>query len=118
MLNGNVHARVNRPELVEKYGHDTKYAAHMVRLAVQGVELLETGRMTLPMSEPWRTWIRDLRQGKHTEQEAIEAADELEARLKVLTETADLPARPDTARANRWLIETYQRAWVHGRWVP
>jgi len=117
MLNGNVHARVNRPELVEKYGFDVKFAGHMVRLGVQGVELLETGRMTLPMPEPWRTWIRDLRQGRHTEQEAIEAADGLEARLKVLTETADLPACPDTARANRWLIETYQQAWTQGRWV-
>lgn len=118
MLNGNVHARVNRPELVEKYGHDTKYAAHMVRLAVQGVELLETGRLTLPMPDPWRTWIRDLRQGKHTEREAIEASTELEARLKVLTRTADLPEHPDKARANRWLIETYQAKWVRDRWVP
>lgn len=118
MLNGNVHARVNRPELVEKYGHDTKYAAHMVRLAVQGVELLETGRMTLPMPDPWRTWIRDLRRGKHTEREAIDASSELEARLAVLTRTADLPEHPEKARANRWLIETYQQAWVQGRWVP
>lgn len=97
---------------------NTKYASHMVRLAVQGVELLETGRMTLPMPDPWRTWIRDLRQGKHTEQEAIDASTELEARLEVLTRTADLPEHPDTERANRWLIETYQRAWVQGRWVP
>lgn len=118
MLNGNVAARVNRPELVERYGFDVKFAGHMVRLGVQGVELLETGRMTLPMPDPWRTWIRELRQGKHTEQEAIDASTELEARLEVLTRTADLPEHPDTARANRWLIETYQRAWVHGRWVP
>ena len=33
----------NRPELIEIYGFDTKYAMHMVRLGVQGVELLETG---------------------------------------------------------------------------
>jgi uncharacterized protein len=118
MLNGTVDKRVNRPELVEKYGFDVKFAGHMVRLGVQGVELLETGWMTLPMPEPWRTWIRDLRQGKHTEQEAIDAAAELEARLEVLTRTADLPEQPDTARANRWLIETYQDAWVKGRWVP
>jgi len=117
MLNGNVHARVNRPELVERYGFDVKFASHMVRLGVQGVELLATGRMTLPMTDPWRTWIRDLRQGKHTQQEAIDAAAELEARLEVLTRTADLPERPDTTRANRWLIEAYQDAWVKGRWV-
>src|SRR5205085_1468291 len=27
---------VNRPELVEKYGFDTKYAMHVVRLGLQG----------------------------------------------------------------------------------
>jgi hypothetical protein len=27
---------VNRPELVEKYGYDTKYAMHIVRLGLQG----------------------------------------------------------------------------------
>ncbi len=118
MLNGRVAARVNRPELVEKYTFDTKFASHMVRLGVQGVELLETGRMTLPMPDPWRTWIRELRQGQHTQQEAIDAAAELEARLDVLTRTADLPEHPDTARANRWLIETYQTKWVRDRWVP
>src|SRR5690606_7796194 len=60
----------NRPELVETYGFDVKFAAHMVRLGVQGVELLETGRITLPMPQPWRTWLRDLRQGRHSRQEA------------------------------------------------
>lgn len=118
MLNGTVDKRVNRPELVERYGFDVKFAGHMVRLGVQGVELLETGRMTLPMPDPWRTWIRDLRQGRHTQQEAIDAAAELEARLDALTWTADLPEHPDKARANRWLIETYQTKWVRDRWVP
>ncbi len=118
MLNGTVDKRVNRPELVERYGFDVKFAGHMVRLGVQGVELLETGRMTLPMPDPWRTWIRELRQGQHTQQDAIDAAADLEARLEVLTRTADLPEHPDTERANRWLIETYQAKWVRDRWVP
>ena len=36
--------RVNRPELVEAHGYDTKYAMHAIRLGYQGIELLETGR--------------------------------------------------------------------------
>ena len=35
--------RVNRPELVEAHGYDTKYAMHAARLGYQGLELLETG---------------------------------------------------------------------------
>jgi len=31
---------INRPELVAKYGFDTKYAMHMLRLGYQGIELM------------------------------------------------------------------------------
>src|SRR5262245_53163663 len=47
--------RVNRPELVEAHGYDTKYAMHALRLGYQGLELLESGRLTLPMPEPERS---------------------------------------------------------------
>ncbi|ALG13224.1 nucleotidyltransferase domain-containing protein [Kibdelosporangium phytohabitans] len=101
----------NRPELIEKYGFDAKYAMHMVRLGVQGVELLETGRITLPIPEPWLAWLRDLRQGKHTRDEALAAADELEAKLQKLITTSPLPEHPDRDRANAWLIGAYRRVW-------
>ncbi|KUP95678.1 nucleotidyltransferase domain-containing protein [Thermobifida cellulosilytica] len=101
----------NRPELVERYGFDVKFAYHMIRLGVQGVELLETGRLTLPMPEPWRTWLCDLRAGRHRREEALEVADEYERRLADLVERADLPERADHAWADSWLVEVYQREW-------
>lgn len=112
MVDGTVARRVNRPELVARHGYDTKYASHMVRLGVQGVELLETGRITLPMPEPWLTWIRDLRQGRHTRQEAMDAAESLEARLEQLTGSSSLPERPDQARADEWLVHAYESVWA------
>ena len=72
---------VTRPELIEAYGFDTKYCGHMVRLGLQGVELLETGRISLPVPEPHRTWIRELRLGQHTMSEALELAEDLERRI-------------------------------------
>jgi hypothetical protein len=83
----------------------------MVRLGVQGVELLETGRITLPIPEPWLSWIRELRVGKHTMAEALEIAQDLEDRLHLLTDASDLPEQPDHGAANRWLIGAYQAAW-------
>ncbi|WP_033440761.1 nucleotidyltransferase domain-containing protein [Saccharothrix sp. NRRL B-16314] len=112
MVDGTVARRVNRPALVARHGFDSKYASHMVRLGVQGVELLETGRITLPMPEPWLTWIRDLRQGRHTQQEAMDAAEGLEARLEELTTGSDLPEQPDHARADKWLVDAYESAWA------
>jgi hypothetical protein len=55
--------RVNRPELVEAHGYDTKYAMHALRLGYQGLELLEAGRVTLPMSERERSTVMAVRLG-------------------------------------------------------
>jgi predicted nucleotidyltransferase len=101
-----------RPELIERYGFDAKFAMHMVRLGVQGVELLETGRITLPMPEPWLSWCRALRRGERSEHEALEAAAELELRLRALETTSPLPPAPDRARLDAWLVATYRRAWA------
>ncbi|MFB9968266.1 nucleotidyltransferase domain-containing protein [Sinosporangium siamense] len=102
----------NRPELIDVYGFDVKFAGHMVRLGLQGVELLETGKITLPMPEPWRTWIVDLRQGRHSKDEALAVADDMEARLTRLIETSHLPPRPDAERADRWLVDAYSAVWA------
>lgn len=101
----------NRPELVDRYGFDTKFAYHMVRLGLQGVELLTTGRITLPMPEPKRAWLRELRRGEHTRDEAVEIAANLELQLAVLMDTSPLAAEPDRAAADAWLIKTYQEMW-------
>ncbi|MFE3052325.1 DNA polymerase beta superfamily protein [Nocardia sp. NPDC059239] len=101
----------NRPELVEQYGFDSKFAYHMVRLGLQGVELLTTGRITLPIPEPDRTWLQELRRGEHTKDEALDRAAHLLAELNHLAVHADLPEHPDRAAINRWLTDTYQQWW-------
>lgn len=100
-----------RLELIEKYGFDTKFAAHMVRLGYQGVELLLTGRMTLPMPQEERELVRSIRQGRVTMDEALGIAADLEELLRDLTETSSLRAEPDRTAADAWLISAYQRAW-------
>lgn len=102
---------VTRPELIAKYGWDTKFGGHMIRLGIQGVELLETGRITLPVPEPWRTWIRECRTGGHTMAEALEIASDLEDRLRLLADASALPGRPDRGAVDDWLISVYRQAW-------
>ncbi|MFD3685095.1 DNA polymerase beta superfamily protein [Nocardiopsis sp. NPDC058631] len=108
-LRGGKHT--TRPELVDLHGFDTKFAYHMVRLGIQGVELLETGHLTLPMPEADRTWLRELRRGEHTRDEALARAADLEERLTALCESSDLPEEPDRAWADRWLVDAYRRSW-------
>ncbi len=103
---------VNRTELIEAYGFDVKFAGHMVRLGFQGTELLETGRITLPMPEPWRSWICDLRVGKHTKEEALSIAEEYEEKLLKLVHSSPLPENADYQSADRWLFRVYQDFWL------
>jgi hypothetical protein len=100
-----------RPELIERYGFDTKFAGHMLRLGYQGIELLETGRVTLPMPETERETVRAMRTGGYTMHDALVMAEELEARIRELLDTSPLPEHPDYGAADRWMISAYQRAW-------
>lgn len=100
-----------RADIRAKYGFDAKFAAHMVRLGIQGVELLRTGDITLPIPEPDLTWLRELRQGQHTKQEALARAEKLETQIEELSLTSRLPERPDYSAINGWLADVHRRYW-------
>src|ERR671937_399774 len=93
--------RVNRPELVEAHGFDTKYAMHAARLGYQGLELLETGRLPLPMAEPERSRVMAIRAGERTFEETIAEIEEVEQRLSEALERTPLPPEPERAAAGR-----------------
>ena len=102
---------VNRPELVEAHGFDTKYAMHAARLGYQGVELLETGRLTLPMPEPARSSVMAIRRGERTFEEAIGEIEDVERRLQEALKGTTLPEEPDRPTVDRFLVDAYRRAW-------
>lgn len=102
---------VKRPELVEAHGFDTKYAMHMLRLGFQGVEFLQTGRLTLPMREDERSFIYATRKGEISLNDVLTRAGELEREVEDLLDSSPLPARPDHERVNEWLVSAYMRAW-------
>jgi predicted nucleotidyltransferase len=106
--------RVHRPELEAMYGFDTKYAMHMLRLGFQGVELLTTGRLSLPMQEPARSFLLDVRRGNVSEQDCLARAGELEQQLTALATTSPLPPDPDEARIGDWVLSAYRRRWGIG----
>ena len=99
---------VNRPELVEKYGFDTKYAGHIVRLGLQGIEFMETGKFSLPMDPDQAELIRGIRTGKYTQQEALDMAYDVEDRLLRAIEATTLPANPNMERVHSWVAKFYE----------
>jgi predicted nucleotidyltransferase len=106
---------VKRPELVEKYGYDAKYAMHMLRLGFQGVEYLETGKLTMPMREEERSYVYSVRTGEVELNDVLTRAGELERRVEDLLDTSPLPEKPNHDLVNAWLISAYQRFWEHGQ---
>lgn len=105
---------VTRPELIEKYGYDTKFAGHMVRLGYQGVELMRTGKITLPMPEAERQDVMDIRLGHWAMEDALELALELEEALSCIK--SPLRTEPDYAWADDWLAGTYLSFWRDKGW--
>lgn len=113
-MTGESGAHTNRPELVEQFGYDCKFAMHALRLGVQGIEYLTTGRITLPIPEPELTLLREVRKGEWDLPRVLAWSDELEAQLSELRETSPLPEEPDLAWVNDWLHRTYTAYWELG----
>jgi hypothetical protein len=107
--------RVTRPELVTKYGYDTKYAGHIVRLGYQGEELLLTGKITLPMPSVPRSCVLGVRTGKFNLVELSELLVESEKRLDSAYERSPLQTQPDIRHVEKWMIDTYFNAWSNRR---
>jgi hypothetical protein len=110
-MTGEVGAHTNRPELVAVHGYDTKFAMHALRLGVQGVELLTTGRITLPVPEPDRGYLRAVRRGEVGLAEVVAEVDAAEARLVALRDSSDLPDQPDRNWVDRWLHRSHLAFW-------
>ena len=110
-MTGEVGAHTNRPELVAIHGYDTKYAMHALRLGFQGVELLNTGRITLPVPEPNLAYLRSIRRGEVGLSEVIESVSAVEAEPIRLTVSSTLPAEPDRAWVDEWLHVSHLKYW-------
>jgi hypothetical protein len=105
-------AHTNRPELVEKHGYDTKFAMHALRLGAQGVELLTTGRITLPVPDPAGTYLRAVRRGGVPLAEVVTALADVEAELLRLQAHAEVPPEPDRAWVDDWLHRSHLAYWA------
>lgn len=114
-MTGEKGAHTNRPELVAVHGYDTKYAMHALRLGLQGIELLTTGRVTLPVPEPHRAYLRSIRRGEVPLKEVLDAIAGAEHRLAALGESSSVPDEPDRQWADEWLHRSYTDFWNQGQ---
>ena len=92
----------NRVELIEKYGYDTKFAYHIVRLSLQVEQILEKHDMDFSANAPF---IKEVRKGAFKTAEELEAwYREKEVHLNALYHTSTLRHSPDMAQLKEVLM--------------
>ena len=101
-----------REELVSAHGYDTKYAMHCARLGFQGLELLTTGRLQLPIQGEPAEWLRAVRRGEVTFADWWYRALDLDTQLQALSEDDTINVGPDRDRIESWTVNTYLRRWI------
>lgn len=110
-ITGGPGAHTNRPELIDLYGFDTKYAMHALRLGLQGEEYLTTGHMTLPIPEPDRNYLVAIRRGEVPLEDVLHRINDQRYKLIELSESSTLPTYPDVSWINNWLHRSYTEHW-------
>lgn len=92
-----------RQDLVDKFGYDTKFFMHSIRLLTSAIDiLLDADFSTL---RPNRAMLLDCRNGAYTFEEALELVDYYDKLLQISFEKSKLPAHPDYKAINKMLIE-------------
>ena len=97
----------HREGLVSKYGFDTKFGMHIIRLIQEGITLLECGHLEFPLPE--RHILGRIKQGLFTLNDVLDLADGYERDIEKLYLVSKLRHSPDLDTINKFLIKTYRR---------
>jgi hypothetical protein len=106
---GGKRGRGQREDLVAEHGYDAKYAPPCARLGFQGIELLTSGSLRLPIIGQPADWLRLVRRGQVPFDEWWERSLQLDAELEALANDKGLPPAPDRERIEAWLVRIHQR---------
>lgn len=114
-LLGNIgQKRVNRPDLQAQYSFDTKYAMHLMRLGLHGIELMQTGGISIPMQEDHRSYLRSIRYGEETLNHIVSNCTTYERQLEEYLDgvrNTPLPKEPNYKVVEEWLLDTLYANW-------
>jgi hypothetical protein len=109
----NEHKLPNRPELIERYGFDVKYASHAVRLAYQAYEIAVSGVIVLPMKPESRQVVLNVKTGKYSKASVLAMVGDIKHDIEraMGPGRCPLPAEPDYDLINRFAIRAHHEFW-------
>lgn len=96
-------------------GYAARPAAHAVRAGLQGLDLLRTGTLHLPVPAPDLAVLREVRAGTLPLREVTDLVRTLEADLDRESRTADVPAGTDLAWLRAWSTRSHEEFWAAAR---
>ena len=91
-----------RKQLILEHGHDSKNAAHLIRLLRMCVEFFEAGEMNV--RRPDAAELLDIKRGKWKLEDIKTLAGDLFEKARASKDASDMPDKPDYAGAERLLV--------------
>ena len=98
-----------RPDLIEEFGYDTKAAMHLIRVLEEGIELMDTGVITLP--RPNAKDLKNVRGGDYTFPDIEYIYNHRMEALTHAMEQSPLPAELDRARISKIITDAQVEFW-------
>jgi predicted nucleotidyltransferase len=95
-----------RVGLIEKYGFDVKFAAHVVRLMLEVEQVLAEQDLDLERNGDL---LRAIRRGEWTQEKIKEFFGQKEKELETLYNTSTLPYKPDEAKIKDLLLRVLEQ---------
>lgn len=83
-----------RRDMENRWGYDTKHAMHLIRLMLEGEELLLHGTITFPLKQA--DYLLEIRNGLLEYEQVIIIANGFQSRFDEWYEQSGLPRTPDT----------------------
>lgn len=91
-----------------KLGYCTKFAYHLIRILAEGAELLETGKLTFPITGTARYDIMRIRNQEVSYEELMAMCDAYNSICEGAAKHSELPHKPDFNWVNDYLIATLE----------
>lgn len=104
-----------RKALFAQHGYDIKNAAHCVRLLRMGLELLETGELHVDRTGIDADELKAIKRGEYTLERIRRIAEEGFRRMGVASAHNLLPPEPDSAMAERLVMDTVEWTWANSQ---
>jgi predicted nucleotidyltransferase len=97
-----------RKELVDRFGYDTKNAAHLIRLLRMGIEFLRDGELYVEREDA--TQLLEIKRGEWTLEQVKAEAETLFKSSEAAYLASTLPARPDREAIGALCVDVVRTA--------